>query len=262
MRREGGFALLIVLWTMVLLALLVAQFTAAGRSEVRVVMNLRANAVAQAAADGALHEAILRLLQGAWTPGKLLREVRSGGTTVEVRVSDQARLINPNAASTKVLEALFGLVGVETGKAATLASAVVDWRSKGPGSLSGGLKVTQYQAARLSYSTPNQPFDSLNELGLVAGMTPALLAQIRPFLSIYQEGDAPVLFDLPVESVPASDDSWQIGSTGRVMIVMIEATTTGTRDGQFTRQAIVRLRAEPSLGQAPYQILTWDTPLK
>jgi general secretion pathway protein K len=60
--RQGGFALLIVLWTMVLLALLVAQFTTTGRNEVQVAANLRANAVTEAAADGALFEAIMRLV--------------------------------------------------------------------------------------------------------------------------------------------------------------------------------------------------------
>jgi hypothetical protein len=41
--------------------------------------------------------------------------------------------------------------------------------------------------------------------------------------------------------------------------VSIEATAAGLSGGRFTRQAIVRLRAEASLDQSPYQILTWDS---
>jgi hypothetical protein len=62
------------------------------------------------------------------------------------------------------------------------------------------------------------------------------------------------------ETLLPAADSWHFGATGRVMVAMIEATAAGARGGQFTRQAIVRLRAEPSLDQAPYQILAWDTP--
>jgi general secretion pathway protein K len=56
---QRGFALLIVLWTMVLLALLVAQFTTTGRTEVQVATNLRANAATEAAADGAIYQTII-----------------------------------------------------------------------------------------------------------------------------------------------------------------------------------------------------------
>ena len=52
--RSRGFALLIVLWTLVLIAFVVAQVTAAGRTEIRIAGNLAANAAAQAAADGAI----------------------------------------------------------------------------------------------------------------------------------------------------------------------------------------------------------------
>ena len=60
-----------------------------------------------------------------------------------------------------------------------------------PLSRAGGPKLAQYQAAGLPYGPANRPFDSLDELGLVLGMTPTLLARMRPFLSVYQEGDTP-----------------------------------------------------------------------
>jgi hypothetical protein len=44
------------------------------------------------------------------------------------------------------------------------------------------------------------------------------------------------------------------------MVVMIDATAVGAKGGRFTRQAVVRLRAEAALDQSPYQVLTWGTP--
>lgn len=266
MTRDRGFALLTVLWTVGLLALLVTQFIAAGRTEVQVAANLRANAVTQAAADGALHEAILRLLQGAWQPDGRTRVLRSGSATTEVRIGNQASKVNPNAAPLPVIQALLVSLGVDGGKAATLARAIVDWRSSGPRSLSGGAKVTQYQAAGLPYGPANQLYDNLDEIGLVVGMTPALLVRLKPLLSIYREGDGADFGDplfTATDDAPATDSpGWQLGSSGRVMVVMIEAASVGAAGGRFTRCAVVRLRAEPSLDQAPYQILTWETPLE
>src|SRR6266576_6095393 len=59
--RSRGFALLIVLWMLVLIAFVVAQMTAAGRTESRIAGNLAANSRSQAAADGAIYEAIFHV---------------------------------------------------------------------------------------------------------------------------------------------------------------------------------------------------------
>lgn len=72
--REGipprGFALLIVLWALVLAALIAAQVTALGRRETLIAANLRTADVAAAAADGAVEEAVFRLMrhEAGWDP--------------------------------------------------------------------------------------------------------------------------------------------------------------------------------------------------
>lgn len=60
--RDRGFALLIVLWAVVLLALLATRLMAAGRTELQLSANLRGAAEAEAAADGAVQEAMFHLL--------------------------------------------------------------------------------------------------------------------------------------------------------------------------------------------------------
>jgi general secretion pathway protein K len=264
MIRQRGFALLMVLWAVGLLALLVAQFTSTGRAEARIAANLRANAIAEAATDGALHEVILRLLQGVWLPDDRPRVIRVQGAVVEVRIQNQASKINPNTATHATIQRLLTKLGIDSGKAAALARAVIDWRSLGLKSTSGGSKISQYQSAGLPYAPAGKPFDSVNEVGQVFGMTPALFARVRPFLSVYQEGDEPDAEALESALSGAQSttdrDGWTLGSTGRIMVVAIQAAAVGEKGGRFKRQAIVRLRAEPSLDQAPYQILTWDMP--
>ncbi len=89
-----------------------------------------------------------------------------------------------------MLATLLGAVGVEPALATDLSRALVDWRTATAYSLAGGLKLNRYRLANLPYGPPNRPFESVDEMGLVPGMTPELLAQIRPYLSVYQAGDA------------------------------------------------------------------------
>jgi general secretion pathway protein K len=263
MNRQRGFALLIVLWTMGLLALLVAQFSAAGRTEVRVAANLRANAVMQAAADGAVHEAILQLLKGNWAPDGRAHVVRVGNAPVDVSVKDDYWKVNPNTATLPMLQALLVNRGIDAGRTATLSKAIIDWRFGDVVPPSGAARRGPLQAATVARRTASRIYESLDQLGLVPGMTPALLARIAPALSIYQESDA-LDTDATVPTGVASSQTggagWHFGSTGRVMLATIEAAAIGEKGGRFTRQAVVRLRAEASLDQAPYQILTWEVP--
>ena len=53
-------------------------------------------------------------------------------------------------------------------------------------------------------------------------------------------------------------DGWQLGASGRAMTVLINVAAAGGKGGRVSRQAGVRLLAEPSLSQAPYQVLTWS----
>src|SRR5215469_14317326 len=92
--RAGGFALIVVLWTLVLIAFIVAHLTASGRTEVRIASNLVANSVAQAAADGAIFEAIFNLSDPRpdqrWPIGLTPRQIVVGSSRVVVRLEDEA----------------------------------------------------------------------------------------------------------------------------------------------------------------------------
>ena len=70
----------------------------------------------------------MRLVQGTWVPDPRLRVIRAGDAAIEVRITNQARKVNPNTAPVPVIQALLGNVGVDAGKAAALARAIVDWR--------------------------------------------------------------------------------------------------------------------------------------
>ncbi len=187
--RSGGFALIIVLWTLVLIAFIVAHVTASGRTEIRIAGNLVANAVAEAAADGAIAEAVFNLLDPKpdrrWPIGGTARELAVGTDRVMVRLEDEATWINPSVASPMLLEALLRAAGSDPESAHHLAAAIGEWVGSAPAGRPQNALLEEYRAAGLDYGPPGAPLETLDELGRVLGMTPAVLAAIRPHLTLF-----------------------------------------------------------------------------
>jgi hypothetical protein len=120
---ENGFALLVVLWTMVLLALLASQVTGAGRAETKVAAALRISAQLQQAADGAVFETIWHMLDGngdAWVPGAGSQVLQEPGARVLIDIEDERGKIDLNNAPQGLVQALFNVVGADSVTAATM----------------------------------------------------------------------------------------------------------------------------------------------
>lgn len=263
--REGGFALLVVLWSLALLALIGTHVTTTGRSEAQLAANLRGAAAAEAAADGALHRAVFHLLDPSprrWPPDGVPREIAlPGGGVAVVRAESEAGKINPNLAPAGLLGALLLHLGAEPRAAASIAASILDWRTAGQRPRPNGAKEPQYRAAGRDYAPPGRPFESLDELGLVLGMTPELLARLAPFLSIYQAGEPDLRFAHPlvaqavVDAAGAGLDREGAPDTDAAPVVVVTAAATLPGGARFTRRAHVRLG--PGTRGRGWQILTW-----
>ena len=91
-RPSDGFALLIVLWSVVLLALLATGLNAAGRTDLQLAANIRRAAAAEAAADGGIAAAIFHasgLPATAWAADGQPHTVRIGAYAVTLRIMDE-----------------------------------------------------------------------------------------------------------------------------------------------------------------------------
>ncbi len=256
LRSQRGFALLIVLWTLGLLSLLIAGLAATGRSATSVAGNVRDSAIVEAAADGAVRQAIFQLRLGAWPAAGQGHRVVVGQATVDVTMESQQGRINPNLGSPATLAALFGRVGVDPARAFSLAREITDWRSTSPVSVAGGLKVERYRRANLPYGPPGGPFISVDELGLVPGMSADMLARLRPYVSVYQRGDAGGTADAPLSGEAADDTATP--SPTQDAIVRIRATAVLADGARFERDATVRLATQVNAGEPPWQVLDWD----
>jgi general secretion pathway protein K len=297
-REAGGFALLVVLWMLVLIAFLVAHLTATGRTEIRIASNLIANSVAQAAADGAVFEAIFNLSdprpEQRWPVDGTTHQIVIGNSRVVVRLEDEASWINPSTASPQLMEALLRITGSDPDTARRLAAAIAEWvgsgglaqpqgglaRSQGglarsQGGLArpqGGLAqpqdavLAEYQAAGLDYGPPGAPIETLDELGRVLGMTPELLAAIRPHLTLFGPPEPNFTTTDPVVAAALALLAPQAGpvpppanqAIPELVTVRITALASGPSNARVTRIAVVRIGA--SLPQG-YSILAWSNGL-
>jgi general secretion pathway protein K len=250
--RSGGFALIIVLWVLVLVAFIVAHLTASGRTEIRIAGNLVSNAVAEAAADGAITEAIFNLSdpnpEQRWPIDGNPREFAVGDSRVMVLLEDEAWRINPNSASPALLEALLHAIGADPESAYRVAIAIGEWVGSLAGARSQDAVLADYRAAGLDYGPPSAPFETLDELGRVLGVTPAMLAAMRPHLTLFGPAEpnpaspdpivAAALAELP-RIGPAAAPAIQ--QPPDISTVRITATAVAPGKARVRRVAIVRI---------------------
>jgi general secretion pathway protein K len=257
--RERGFALLIVLWTLVLVALIVSHMVAAARQETRLTSNLRTEAELGAIADGGVHEAIFHALDHSaahWAADGIPHVIAGRQANLEIRIRSEAGKVNLNTAPAELLGALLRQTGVDREAADGIAVAIIAWRMR-PGQAPS--MAAAYRQAGRGYEPPNAPFESVRELGNVLGMTPAILARVAPYLTIYHEGDIDPRAAGAVVLRALQDVYGSIRTTGgagsdeSTIQVSVVASSGPARAG---RDAIIRLGPLPA-GKL-YQVMTWS----
>ena len=237
-----GFALLVVLWTVGLLGLLGTQIVAAGRSDTQLASNLKQDAELRAAADGAVADVLFHMLAARDTRFEadgLRRELLVGRTRVLVQVESESDRINLNTASAPVLRALIVEVGGAPTTADRLTAAALDWRTSGANPRRGGAKASDYLAAGLNYGPPGTPFQSVDELTDVLGMTPELFGRLASHLTVLTDGDPdlstrdPVVARALVDSAGVADDT--VGSQPVAdQVLRIAVTAIGNGAARYT----------------------------
>jgi general secretion pathway protein K len=237
--RQKGFALLIVLWTVGFLALLGTRIVASGRSDMQLADNLKQEAVMAAAADGAVAQVMFSMLAARdprLRPDGIVREVRVG-------IQNESDRVNLNTASAVLLRALMVQEGAAPALAEPLAVAILDWRTSGAAARPGGAKAPEYRAAGRGYGPPGDPFQSVDELTDVLGMTPVLFARLAPHLTVLTDGDPDMSTRDPVVAMAltdaagvADDTSPSEGTADPILRISVTALGPGSR--RYSREVV------------------------
>mgnify|MGYP000908190185 CR=1 FL=1 len=103
-----------------------------------------------------------------WLIGRDTNHWQSGRSELVFELTDESAKLNLNTASAEMLEFLPGMTPA-------LAAAIIDWRDSNSELTVNGAEDETYQRLNPPYRCKNAPFDSLDELRLVAGMYPEIL---------------------------------------------------------------------------------------
>lgn len=188
-RGQGGVALILVLWLVTLLSVVASAFALSVRRESVLLRTARDHSEARALLDGALQYAWLRLhvpkSHGQWLSNGAVYELVYGSGRVRLELRDEAGKVNLNLAKEPTLISLFMATGMSNSEAEKLTDAVFDWRDADELHRLNGAEAEDYRLAGREFGPRNHPFEAVEELRAVLGMSPDLYQRIAPWLTVY-----------------------------------------------------------------------------
>jgi general secretion pathway protein K len=288
-RHQSGVALVLVLWVITLLSVIAGNFAFSMRGEAIIARNLVSSAQAQSLADAGVQKAWFELSKPLtdlqrWQANGVAHPFTVGDAVLTVTLQDETGKVDLNTASDALLQGLFKSVGLNEESSAALVDAVLDWRDADKLRRLHGAEEDDYRSAGKSYAPSNSPFETIDELQRVLGMSPELYRKLAPALTVYSKqagvntavAQRAVLLAIPGvnpamveqylaqrESLLTADQkkalpfagagSFGVGSTGlstysvRCEVKMPDGTV-------FVRQAVARLALDP---KRPMIVLAW-----
>ncbi|MGH8550600.1 MAG: general secretion pathway protein GspK, partial [Methylococcales bacterium] len=191
--RTSGIALVLVLWVLVMLTVMAASFSLNMRREIDLVRNTRERSVAGPLAEAGIYYAMNRLLltevQNQWRSDGSVYEFLFGGARVRVSIHDEAGKFDLNNAPGALLISLLENAGLSNDEAAALVDAIIDWRDSDDFRGVNGAEQGEYQEAGLDYGPRNRPFQTIQELRRVLGISGDLYRRLEPMVTVYNDSN-------------------------------------------------------------------------
>jgi general secretion pathway protein K len=186
LREERGAVLIIVLWVFIFLFVVALDFAASVREEGTAAARYSEEAQNYYLALAGFQQGLYKLfssssqsdkagaaaplqatelVDGAWSEGELQ------GAKFRVRLLDEAGKINLNRADEDMLRRVFSNLGIEEPRRSTLIDSIMDWRDEDDLHRASGAESDYYSGLPNPYTARNGPFDTVEDLLWVKGMT-------------------------------------------------------------------------------------------
>ena len=266
---ESGWALVSVLWVVSILAMLAAATQMLTVTSYRGEAHAIERARIGAALDGAISRAIVGVsderIDRRWRVDGVSRDFPFSGYRIRVAVQDELGRFDLNLVDEAILRQLLRQTGASEETTEALTDRILDWRTRTDNALSRlhGATDADYEAAGVPWRPRHGPFQSVDELQLVLGITPAIYARIRPALTVYSHSPSIDPQVAPREALLALF----LGDTTKVDMLMRQrdASSTdetnadaGTRPGLLNPQMPLvglpmEIHADTFVGRAHYQ---------
>jgi general secretion pathway protein K len=190
---ERGFALLLVIWVLALLAVLAAEVAAYSHSAAIVARNRVDGARSRAVADAGIAFAIVGLLdpdlQTRWRADGRTREVTYDGETIIVRIEDEGGKIDLNNAPIELIAGLAEECGATVDERMALATGIADRRhaSAAASSIRPSQARFAFRGDDFGMNLARWAFAEISEVKLLPGMSRALYDCLRPYITVYPQ---------------------------------------------------------------------------
>ena len=162
--RHRGFALIAVLWMLVLISALAVGAVTTSHTETRLATNVVAAAQARHLADGGILVGAKQLVeskdQARCLDGRRFSSVTLDQSEVVIWVHDEAGKVDLNQAAQPLLRGLFSAAGIDPQAADALADAVLDWRDGDHEVRPHGAEDSDYRLLKLGYGAKDAHFES------------------------------------------------------------------------------------------------------
>lgn len=269
-------ALTVVLWGIAMLSIIAVSFLLTSSASYRVARNSVEIAKWELVAEAAVARAVLSLLDSRpdkrWRIDGVAQNVEIDGMTLTISVEDELGRIDLNHADSTLLVRLFQSAGLDTQAAGRLVDSILDWRGSHIVRSSNVAVSQPHPVTGYQYRPRRGAFQSVDELKLVIGMTPALFERSQLALTVYSGNQ---FFDprtAPREALlalPATDaEKVATAMTARAQLAPQSVAGAATLAGRaFTirteivkpdtiqvHEAVVRLTDDPT---KPYWLLHW-----
>jgi general secretion pathway protein K len=286
---ESGFALLLVIWVLALLAVLAASVAADSRSEAVIARNRLTAAQARALADAGVALAVMGLIDPnpvtRWRADGHPQSIQYGDGSATLAVEDEGGKIDLNSAPIELIGGLLDEFGIAPDERSVITNGILDRRREfaTPNSL------VPTRANLLGGAVPadlgTQPFADASELRLIPGVTRATYERLLPFVTVYSMSPTinpitatrEVLLGVPginpqevdfflasrdqtaasIEKPPLSGVDRYIRIADLSAATIVAAAKTGS-GASFTREVVAMI--SPNLAIQPYRILRWRQP--
>lgn len=185
-RCDHGFAIVLVMWLVAGLTVLVSAMVGVNRSDLKGVFNQRLFAEHAALGDAAINMALARLMVDPIGEAPLSLTAIFGDKQFRVEIAISAAYVNLNLASEELLRdtLVFG-AGVAPELAESIAQRIIDWRDPDDVALPRGAEESAYESVGSPFRPRNGPFESVDDLIQVLGVSLDLHDRLRNLFTTY-----------------------------------------------------------------------------
>ncbi len=202
-----------VLWVLILLSAIAAEFCFAMRTEVNMVRNFKEQTEAYYIALAGLNRGVMELVRNVSSPErkKLLADKTGEKTETSktsnrwrmntnippvsfaqgrfrVHIENEAGKINLNTADEFLLKMMLNRFELDEKTTSIIVDSIMDWRDENDLHRMNGAENDYYQSLPEPYECKNGDFDSVEELLMVRGMTPEIFyGGLKQMVSVFQD---------------------------------------------------------------------------